>query len=107
MKGIVAFLLFTQLMAAVAVLAAARLRKALGAPGVTPRQFLVIALQLWLPTAVTFVLMMNVALENWELRLLLAVPVLLLALLVPGMAIASLLLRRASRRAARTVAIAG
>lgn len=107
MKGIVAFLLFTQLMAAVAVLAAARLRKALGAPGVTPRQFPVIALQLWLPTAVTFVLMMNVALENWELRPLLAIPVLLLALLVPGMAIASLLLRRASRRAARTLAIAG
>ena len=73
----------------------------------TPRQFLVVALQLWLPTAVTFVLMMNVALENWELRPLLAVPVLLLALLVPGMAIASLLLRRASRRAARAVVIAG
>jgi hypothetical protein len=106
MKGLVAFVLFTQLMAAASVLAALKLRKALGAPGVPPRQFMVIALQMWLPTAVTFVLVMNVALERWELRPLLAIPVLLLALLVPGVAIACLLLRRASRRARRSVAMA-
>ena len=106
MKGLVAFVLFTQLMAAASVLAALKLRKALDAPGVTPRQFLVIALQMWLPTAATFVLVMNVALERWEMRPLLAIPVLLLALLVPGVAIASLLLRRASRRAGRSVAVA-
>jgi hypothetical protein len=104
-KGLVTFVLFTQLMAAAAVLAAVKLRKALGAPGVTPRQFLVIALQMWLPTAVTFVLVMNVALEKWELRPMLAIPVLLLALLVPGVAIASLLLRRANRRTQRSVAM--
>jgi hypothetical protein len=105
-KGLVAFVLFTQLMATAAVLVAAKLRQALGAPGVTPRQFLVIALQLWLPTAVTLVLVMNVALEKWELRPVLAIPVLLVALLLPGMAIASLLLRRASRRPGRCVGIA-
>lgn len=106
MKGIVAFLLFTQLMAAAAVLAAAKLRKALDAPGVTPRQCLVVTLQLWLPTALTFVLMMNVVLEKWALRPLLAVPVLLLALLVPGMALAAVLLRRASRRTSRGLPVA-
>jgi hypothetical protein len=105
MKGLVAFVLFTQLAAIAAVLAAAKLRGALGAPGVTTRQFMVIALQMWLPTAITFVLVMNVALEKWELRPLLAIPVLLLALLVPGVAVASLLLRRASRRTGRGVAV--
>ncbi|WP_028998998.1 hypothetical protein [Azohydromonas australica] len=105
MKGLIAFVLFTQLMAIAAVLAAAKLRTALGAPGVTTRQFVVIALQLWLPTAIMFVLVMNVALENLELRPLLAIPVLLVALLVPGVAIASLLLRRASRRVGRGVVI--
>jgi hypothetical protein len=105
-KGLVAFVLFTQLMAAAAVLAAAKLRQALGAPDVRPKQFLLIAVQMWLPTAVTFVFMMNVALEKWELRPLLAIPVLLLALLVPGVAIAGLLLRRASRHAGQSVTIA-
>ena len=90
MKGIVAFVLFAQLMAAASVLAAVRLRKALGAPGVTPGQFLVISLLMWLPTALTFVLVMNVVLEKWPLRPLLAIPVLLASLLVPGMAIAAL-----------------
>ncbi|MDZ5455018.1 hypothetical protein [Azohydromonas lata] len=101
MKGLVAFVLFTQMMATAAVLAALKLRTALGAPGVTSRQFVLIAAAMWLPTAITFVLVMNVALEKWALRPLPAIPVLLLALLVPGVAIASLLLRRASRRAQR------
>jgi hypothetical protein len=105
MKGLAAFVLFTQLVAIAAVLAAAKLRAALGAPGVTARQFVVIALQLWLPTALMFVLVMNVALEKWELRPLLAIPVLLLALLIPGVAVASLLLRRASRRTRTAVAL--
>jgi hypothetical protein len=105
MMGLVAFVLFTQLVAIAAVLAAAKLRGALGAPGVTTRQFVVIALQMWLPTAIMFVLVMNVALEKWELHPLLAVAVLLLALLLPGVAIASLLLRRASRRAGRGVVV--
>jgi hypothetical protein len=52
---------------AASVLAAMKLPRALGTPGVTPRQFLVIALQMWLPTAVTFVLVINVALDKWEL----------------------------------------
>ena len=89
MKGLVAFVLFTQLVAIAAVLAAAKLRGALGGSGVTTRQFVVIALQLWLPTAIMFALVMNVALEKWELRPMLAIPVLLLALLVPGVAIGS------------------
>lgn len=101
MKGIVAFLLFTQLMAALAVLAAAKLRRALNAPGVTPRRGMVIALQLWLPTALSFVLVMNVVLERWTLPPLLAVPLLVLALLLPGIALAWLLLHRASRRTGR------
>lgn len=101
MKGIVAFLLFTQLMAALAVLAAVKLRKALNAPGVTPWRCVVIALQLWLPTALAFVLIMNVGLERWALQPLLAVPLLVLALLLPGIALSWLLLHRASRRAAR------
>lgn len=105
MKGLVAFVLFTQLMAIAAVLAAVKLRAALGAPGVTTKQFVVIALQLWLPTALMFVLVMNVALERWDLRPLLAIPVLLLALLVPGVAIAGLLLQRASRRAGKGGAV--
>jgi hypothetical protein len=100
LKGIVAFALFAQLMAMASVLAAAKLRKALGTPGVTPGQFLIISLQLWLPTALTFVFVMNVVLEKWELRPLLAIPVLLVSLLVPGMTIAALLLRRVQRRAA-------
>lgn len=99
MKGIVAFVLFAQLMAAASVLAAVRLRQALGAPGVTPLQFLVISLQMWLPTAIAFVFVMNVVLEKWELRPLLAIPVLLVSLLVPGVAIAVLLVRRVQRRA--------
>ncbi|WP_157270759.1 hypothetical protein [Azohydromonas aeria] len=103
MKGIVAFLLFTQLMAALAVLAAAKLRKLLNAPGVAPVRCLVIALQLWLPTAGAFVLIMNVALERWTLHPLLAVPLLVLALLLPGVALAWLLLHRASRRADRSL----
>ena len=106
MKGIVAFMLFTQLMAAVAVLAAASLRRALSAPGVGPWRCMVIALQLWLPTAVTFVLMMNLVLERWPLRPLLAVPVLLLALLAPGVVLAWLLLHRASRRPSRLMPVA-
>jgi hypothetical protein len=97
-KGIVAFVLFAQLMAAASVLAAVKLRRALGAPGVTPGQFLVISLQLWLPTAAAFVFVMNVVLEKWALRPLLALPVLLLSLLVPGMVVAALLLRRVQRR---------
>jgi hypothetical protein len=104
MKGLVAFVLFTQLMAAASALAALKLRTALGAPGVTPRRFALITVQMWLPTAITFVLVMTVALEKWELRPLLAIPVLLLALLIPGVAIASLLLRRVSRRAQRAEA---
>jgi hypothetical protein len=100
-KGIVAFLLFTQLMAALAVLAAARLRKALKAPGVAPARCLVIALQLWLPMAAAFVLIMNVVLAHWTLPALLAVPLLVLALLLPGVALAWLLLQRAVRRASR------
>ena len=99
MKGIVAFVLFAQLMAAASVLAAVRLRQALGAPGVTPLQFLVISLQMWLPTAIAFVFVMNVVLEKWELRPLLAIPVLLVSMLVPGVAIAVLLVRRVQRRA--------
>ncbi|WP_298231297.1 hypothetical protein [uncultured Azohydromonas sp.] len=99
MKGIVAFVLFAQLMAAASVLAAVKLRQALGAPGVTPLQFLVMSLQMWLPTAIAFVFVMNVVLEKWELRPLLAIPVLLVSLLVPGVAIAALLVRRVQRRA--------
>jgi hypothetical protein len=45
--------LFTQLVAIAAVLAAVTLHEALGAPGVTTKQFVVIAPQLWPPTAVT------------------------------------------------------
>lgn len=101
MKGIVAFVLFAQLMAVASVLAAAKLRRALGAPGVSPGSFLLISLQLWLPTALAFVFVMNVVLERWPLRPLLAIPVLLASLLVPGAAIALLLLRRVQRRAAR------
>jgi hypothetical protein len=93
-------------MAAAAVLAAVRMRRALGAPGVTPRQFLVTALQMWLPMAILFVLTTNVLLEKWEMRPLLMIPVLLLALLVPGATIAGLLLRRAIRRARRVMAMA-
>jgi hypothetical protein len=72
---------------------------------VTTRQFVVIALQLWLPTATMFMLVMNMALESWGLRPLLAILVRLLALLVPGFATASLLLRRASRHAGRDEAV--
>lgn len=94
LKGIVAFVLFTQLMAVAAVLAAASMRRALGAHGVTPRKFLVTALQTWLPTAIQFVLTMNALLEKWAMHPLLAIPMLLLALLVLGIVHAWWLLSR-------------
>jgi hypothetical protein len=50
-------------------------------------------------------LVMNMALESWGLRPLPPILVLLLALLVPGFITASLLLRRASRRAGRDEAV--